>query len=63
MLQSEIIYNVKNLLAGGILSDDLDLSISQMAFIIDYYRARLVKQDQDKGRFNTELYIQNLGKV
>ena len=63
MLASEIIYNVKNLVAGGIQSDDIDLSLKQMMFVVDYYRARLFKQDQDKGRFNTELYLQNLGKV
>jgi len=63
MLLSEIIYNIKNLIAGGIQSDDVDLSDAQMAFIVSYYRAKLLKQDQDKGRMNKEMYIQNLGKV
>jgi hypothetical protein len=63
MLLSEIIYNIKNLMAGGIESDDTDLSNAQMAFIVAYYRAKLLKQDQDKGRMDKTLYVQNLGKV
>jgi hypothetical protein len=63
MLLSEIIYNIKNLMAGGIESDDTDLSNAQMAFIIAYYRARLLRQDQEKGRLDKALYVQNLGKV
>lgn len=63
MLKSEIVYNIKNLIAGGVQSDDQNLSDRQLAFIVNYYRSKLLKQDQDKGRFNKELYIQNLGKV
>lgn len=63
MLLSEIIYNIKNLMAGGIESDDQDFSNNQLAFIIRYYRARLLKQDQEKGRSSNSLYVQNLGKV
>lgn len=63
MLLSEIIYNIKNLMAGGIQSDDQKLSNRQIAFMINYYRAKILKQDQDKGRYNKNLYIQNLGHV
>lgn len=63
MKLSEIVYNIKNLMAGGIESDDENLSNEQLAFMVSYYRAKLVKQDQDKGRYNKELYIQNLGRV
>lgn len=63
MLASEIIYNIKNLIAGGVQSDDTNLSNRQLMFIIDYYRAKLLKQDQQKGRFTQSLYIQNLGCV
>ena len=63
MWLSEIVYNIKNLIGGGINSDDLNLRDSQFAFIIAYYRSKLLKQDQDKGRVNLELYKQNLGKV
>tara|TARA_R100001463_G_scaffold89366_2_gene144121 strand:- start:1128 stop:1829 length:702 start_codon:yes stop_codon:yes gene_type:complete len=63
MLASEIIYNIKNLIAGGIQSDDESISNRQLMFIIDYYRARLLKQDQEKGRFVQSMYVQNLGCV
>jgi hypothetical protein len=63
MLLSEITQNIKNLLEGGISSDDFDLSKAQIAFWVNYYRARLIKQEQEKGRFENSLYIQNLGRV
>jgi len=63
MLLSEIIYNAKNLLAGGIESDDENLSNSQLAFIVDYYRAKLYKQREDRGNFNKQLFVQNLGNI
>jgi hypothetical protein len=63
MLQSEIIYNIKNLRAGGVQSDDEQLSDRQYAFIIDYYRAKLYKQDQERNKSINSVYIQNLGKV
>jgi hypothetical protein len=50
-------------MAGGIESDDENLSDAQLAFIIGYYRSKLLKQDQEKGRFDKALYNQNLGKV
>lgn len=50
-------------MAGGLESDDANLSEHQLAFMIGYYRARLIKQDQDKGRLIKELYTQNLGRV
>ena len=63
MLLSEIVYNIKNLIAGGIESDDENLANSQVAFMIGYYRAKLFRQDQQKGKLNRQLFIQNLGKV
>lgn len=63
MLASEIIYNIKNLLSGGVQSDDMSISDRQVMFIVDYYRARLLKQDQEQGRFVQSLYVQNLGCV
>lgn len=63
MLLSEIVYNIKNLLSGGITSDDENLSNAQIAFMVGYYRARLYKQDVEKGRNSKELWIQNLGQV
>jgi hypothetical protein len=63
MLLSEIVYNIKNLRAGGIGSDDENVSDRQIAFWVQYYRAKLLKQDQDKGRFEIQSYVQNLGVV
>lgn len=63
MLLSEIIYNIKNLRAGGLQSTDEDLSDAQYAFIINYYRAKLIKQDVDRGKTSRSQDIQDLGKV
>lgn len=50
-------------MAGGIESDDENLSNEQLAFMIGYYRSKLLKQDQEKGRLDKQLYVQNLGHV
>lgn len=50
-------------MSGGVQSDDASLTDRQLMFIVDYYRAKLLRQDQDKGRFTQSLYIQNLGCV
>lgn len=63
MLLSEIIYNIKNLISGGLSSDDEVLSDNQFAFIVNYYRARLTKNDVEKGRNIPSLSIQTLGRV
>lgn len=63
MTLKEIIYNVKNLKAGGVQSDDAKLSDRQYAFIIDYYRAKLIRQDIDRGKSINPNLIQSLGLV
>lgn len=63
MLLSEIIWNIKNLYNGGIQSDDVNLSDEQLAHIINYYRAKLIKQEQEKSKAVKDLFIQNLGKL
>jgi len=50
-------------MAGGIESDDENLSNAQVAFMVGYYRAKLLRQDRLKGRMNRELDIDNLGRV
>lgn len=47
---NELIYNVKNLFQGGIGSDDYNVSDSQVLFILNYLRAKLIREDQMKGR-------------
>lgn len=62
MTLNEIIYNIKNLLARGVQSDNEKLRDSQIAFIVNYYRAKLIKQDVSKYDVASET-IQDLGKV
>jgi len=63
MLQSELIFNVKNLRAGGIQSDDENISDRQLAFIIDYYRAKLMRQEAMKHNSMNRQELQDLGRV
>lgn len=63
MLLSEIVYNIKNLLEGGISTNDLDLSDRQIAFIVAYYRAKIIKQQTDQGQSISEQLWSDLGKV
>ena len=44
-------------------SDDIKLSDRQLEFIINYYRAKLIKQEVDKKRAISSNIIQDLGKV
>lgn len=63
MLLSEIIFNIKNLRAGGIQSDDENISDRQYAFIINYYRSKLIKQEIESHKGISQEDIQDLGKV
>lgn len=62
-LFSELIYNVKNLRRNGRVSDDDSFTDRQWAFIINYYRAKIVRQDIAKSRVVSGNQVQNLGKV
>lgn len=59
----EIIANIVNLKASGVPSDDKDISDSQWVFIINYYRAKLIRQDFERGRTLNESVVQDLGKI
>jgi hypothetical protein len=59
---SEIIYNVKNLRAKGRQSDDTEISDRQYAFIINYYRALLLKREFARTKDVGNAY-QTLGDV
>ncbi len=52
MTLGEIIYNAKNLLNKGQSTDDFNLSDRQWSFIVNYYRAKLVKQQLQKGKLS-----------
>lgn len=60
MTIKEIIYNISNLKAGGVKSDDVKLSDEQYASIIHYYRAKLIRQEIDRGMKLDPMLIQPL---
>ncbi len=47
----EINFNIRNLIRGGILSDDERISEAQMDFIIHSVRAMFIKQAVDKNQY------------
>jgi hypothetical protein len=60
---NEIVYNLKNLIRGGITSDDDTISNRQLIFIFNTYRAKLIREDLNKGRTIDRGLIQDLGCV
>ena len=61
---SEILSTIKNLPRGGQGdSEDNAYTDRQLIFIINYYRAKLIEQDINKGKYLTQFYTQTLGKV
>jgi hypothetical protein len=59
----EIIYHIKNLKAKGVQSDDVKLSDREYMFMIDQYRARLIRQYYDKFKEVSPQDVQDLGYV
>jgi hypothetical protein len=59
----EIIYHIKNLKASGVQSDDTSVSDEQYMFMIDQYRARLIRLKYDKFSPINPNDIQDLGYV
>jgi hypothetical protein len=59
----QIIYTVANMRKNWLRTDDDSMTDRQYAFIIDYYRAKLLKQQADSGKTVSSYLIQNLGKV
>tara|TARA_B110000977_G_scaffold3908_1_gene5411 strand:- start:3323 stop:3994 length:672 start_codon:yes stop_codon:yes gene_type:complete len=47
---NEIAYNIRNLISGGVGSDDSDISTRQIKFMIHYHRANLLMQYTDGGK-------------
>jgi hypothetical protein len=61
---SEIISTIRNLPRGGQGDfDDNAYTDRQLAFVVNYYRAKLIRQDLNKGKYLTQYYNQVLGKV
>jgi len=47
---NEIAYNIKNVISGGVASDDSDVSLRQIKFMVHYHRANLLMKYTDNGR-------------
>jgi hypothetical protein len=63
MTAKEIVFNIKNLKAGGTQSQDNSLSDFQILSMIDYCRSILIRQQQGNGyRINDNL-VQDLGNI
>lgn len=60
---NEIAYNVLNALRGGRSSNNDYLSTDQIKYIIKYWRARLIRQDQERNFNRYTMFEQNLGNV
>ena len=54
----EIAYNIKNLISGGVGSDDSDIDLRQIKFMIHYHRANLLMQYTDNGRKSSDIIYQ-----
>lgn len=64
MLLSQIVFNIKNLVAGGLQSDDESLSDEQLIFIFDYYRSKWIHQEYNKRGYGAIVSLeQNLFRV
>lgn len=58
--QRELIYSVKSILRGGLISDDDKYSDRQVAFLLDAARAALLRQQVNKGQSLSENNIQHI---
>jgi len=58
MTLNEIAYNIRNVASGGIGSDDTDLSLRQIKFMIHYHRANLLISYTDAGRKSSNASFQ-----
>ncbi len=64
MKLSEIISAIRNLPRSGQGDfDDNAYTDRLLAFIINYYRVKMIDQDMNKGKTLTQYYVQTLGKV
>lgn len=56
----ELIYQIKSVLLGGLITDDAKLSDRQVAFTIDAVRATLLRQSYDRGQSLSDNHIQHI---
>lgn len=57
----EIVQNFKNLVAAGRPSDEVRISDRQWLFNLDHQRARLLRQQMEKGQSINEAFVQEVG--
>lgn len=62
MTINQIVYNLRNLIRDA-KHDDYKISNRQIEFIVNYVRAKLIRQDISKGRSISGNIIQDLGNV
>jgi hypothetical protein len=58
--QREIIFTIKSILRGGLLTDDDRITDRQVAFMIDNTRATLLRQQYNKGQNLSDNNIQTI---
>jgi hypothetical protein len=64
MTLDEIVYNIKNIVEGGISGEDSNISNRQIKNMVHYHRAQLLMQYTDMGRFLSEkLYSEISGNI
>lgn len=61
--KKQIVYNILNILEAGRIHDDFVPSYYQLSYIIDYKRAKYIRQDQTKNYFDTDQFYQDLGVI
>jgi hypothetical protein len=63
MTLSDITYNLLNIIRGGEISDDEAISDRQVEFIVNYYRALLIKKEIETKNSISHDWIQDLGCI
>ena len=61
--EKEIVYNILNTHSGGKLSDDFIPSYNQVAFMVKYVRAMLIRRDANENWDINPDYYQDLGCI
>tara|TARA_B110000091_G_scaffold164440_1_gene175646 strand:+ start:13953 stop:14597 length:645 start_codon:yes stop_codon:yes gene_type:complete len=55
---NEIAYNIRNVASGGVASDDTDVSLRQIKFMVHYHRANLLLKYTDNGKKASSILFQ-----
>lgn len=63
MTLNEITYNLLNIVRGGRIADDEQISQRQIGFMVSYYRALLIRRNYERKKEINPQLIQDLGCV